>query len=220
MSMKFAFSTDPAWEPLLQQEIRKLEAAAVRSMRQSARDLKAAWRQQIVQAGLGGKLARSIQGEAYPKRAVSLRAAAVVWSKARDEIIAPHETGALIRSSQGHFLAIPIFKAARMQGDRGRKITPAEYERRVGARLEVVLRPGKPALLVDKGDSFGLKGVGFRKQGPAAQRARARSRKKFFPVFVLVPQVRLKKRLNLAGEARRVANLVPSRFAAEFNRSR
>lgn len=224
MSAQFQIRFEPGFAPLLQREVQRLERAATKAMRQSARDLQTAYRQQIVQAGLGGKLARTIRGEAYPRQDVSLRAAAVVWSKARDEIIAPHETGALVGSRDGFWLAVPILSAARMKGDRGRKITPLEYEQKRGVRLEMVLRPGKPPLLVDKGRSNTFAARRLRDGStffdPTPQRQRRRSRNQWRPVFVLLRQVRLRKRLNLATEARRVAGLVPSRFAAALNGGR
>ena len=80
-------------------------------MREAGTDLKTAWRGQITQAGLGRRLSNSIRSQTYPKAGDSLKAAALVWSKA-PVIIGAHDTGPLIRSKDGFWLAIPTAAAA------------------------------------------------------------------------------------------------------------
>jgi hypothetical protein len=67
---------------------------------------KADWRRQINGAGLGQRLAKSIRAETWPKGTTSIGAAALVWSKA-PAIVGAHDTGPLIRSKTGFWLAIP-----------------------------------------------------------------------------------------------------------------
>jgi hypothetical protein len=68
-----------------------------------------------------------------------------VWSKA-PVIVGAHDTGPLIRSKDGFWLAIPTEAAGR--GLRGAKLTPGEWERRRGLRLRFVYRRRGPSLLV------------------------------------------------------------------------
>ena len=67
-----------------------------------------------------------------PKSGESLDAAALVWSKA-PVIVGAHDTGPLIRSKEGFWLAIPLPAAGKSL--RGGRITPGEWERRRGLRL-------------------------------------------------------------------------------------
>ena len=66
-----------------------------------------AWRLQITGAGLGPGLANSIRSQNFPRSGESLDAAALVWSKA-PVIVGAHDTGRLIRSKDGFWLAIPL----------------------------------------------------------------------------------------------------------------
>ncbi len=81
-------------------------------MREAGTGLKTAWRVQITGAGLGRRLANSIRSQTYPKAGESLNAAALVWSKA-PVIVGAHDTGPLIRSKDGFWLAIPTEAAGK-----------------------------------------------------------------------------------------------------------
>ena len=113
---------------------------------EAAEGLKTELRTQITNAGLGPRLARTWRSETFPKGQNSIRAAGLVWSKAPG-IIRVYENGAIIRSKNGFFLAIPTAAAGRY-GDGGRKITPGGWERRTGQRLRFVYRKRGPSLLV------------------------------------------------------------------------
>lgn len=143
---------------------------------QASTGLKLGWRGQIVGAGLGARLANSIKPEVFPKAGASLNAAAVVWSKA-PVIIGAHDTGPLIRARNGLWLAIATPAAAKALG--GKRITPAGWERRTGLRLGFVFRRSEPSLLV----------------------APANKGQPLVPMFLLVPPVKLPKRLDLARDA-------------------
>ena len=87
-------------------EVAAGERAVTAAMREAGAGLKSAWRLQITTAGLGVRLARSIRTAQFPKARPSLNAAALVWSNA-PVIIGAHDTGPLIRSKNGFWLAIP-----------------------------------------------------------------------------------------------------------------
>jgi len=143
--MKLKLDITPDLAAMMAAEIRAGEKAVTAATREAGNILKTAWRAQIVGAGLGQRLARSIRSQTYPKGRQSLNAAALVWSKA-PVIIGAHDTGPLIRSRNGFWLAIPTEAAGR--GFRGGRITPGEWERRRGLRLRFVYRPRGPSLLV------------------------------------------------------------------------
>jgi hypothetical protein len=177
-------------------EVAAGERAVSSAMRVAGERLKASCRGQITGASLEQRLANTIRAAHYPKGQPSLNAAALVWSKA-PVIAGAHETGPLIRSRNGFWLAIPLHAAGK--STRGGRINPGDWERRTGMRLRFVYRRTGPSLLIAEG-RLSTKG-----------RAMA-SRSKFGrgltsgPVFLLVPQVKLPKRMDLARDAERASS--------------
>jgi hypothetical protein len=151
-------------------------------------------------------LARSIRSEQYPKGKPSLNAAALVWSKA-PMIIGAHDTGPLIQSKSGLWLAIPTPAAGKSA--RGGRITPGEWERRTGLRLRFIYRRQGPSLLVAEG-RLNTKGRAV------ASRSKTGRGLLTAPIFLLVPQVRLEKRLNLAKDAEKLWPAIPKMIAANW----
>ena len=185
---------------MMAEEVRAAERAVTAGVRDAADGLKAELRGQITGADLGERLARTWRAETFPKGQNSIRAAGLVWSKAPG-IIRIYEDGATIRSTRGFFLAIPT-EAAGRYGDGGRKITPGGWERRTGQRLRFVYRRHAPSLLVaDNMRARTGKRGGFARAGAAAQRSGRGL--VTVPIFILVLQVTVKKRLDVAGAAAR-----------------
>ncbi|MGF6862729.1 hypothetical protein ABIE69_003319, partial [Rhodobacteraceae bacterium MBR-64] len=104
--MKLKLDIRPDIATLLQAEVAAGEKAVSAAMREAGTSLKSAWRGQITGAGLGTRLGNSIRLASFPKSSDSLNAAALVWSNA-PVIIGAHDTGPLIRSRNGFWLAIP-----------------------------------------------------------------------------------------------------------------
>ena len=204
--MKLGIDITPDLVAAMAAEITAGEKAVSAAMREAGTDLKSAWRGQITQAGLGRRLANSIRSQTYPKSAQSLSAAALVWSKA-PVIVGAHDTGPLIRSKDGFWLAIPTVAAGK--GRKGGRITPGEWERRRGLRLRFVYRGRGPSLLVADGRLNG-RGLGV------ASRSKTGRGKATVPIFLLVPQVKLAKRLDLARDADRVQAGVPGLIVAKW----
>ena len=127
--MKLKLDITPDLVAMMAAEIKASERAVTTATREAGSNLKTAWRGQITGAGLGQRLSRTIRSEQYPKGRASLSAAALVWSKA-PVIIGAHDTGPLIRSRDGFWLAIPTPAAGKSA--RGGRITPGEWERRSG----------------------------------------------------------------------------------------
>ena len=139
--MKLKLDVTPDLATMMAAEIKAGEKAVTEATREAGSGLKTAWRGQIAGAGLGQRLARTIRSEQYPRGQPSLNAAALVWSvlqpKAPD-IINAHDTGPLIRSRTGFWLAIPTEAAGKSR--RGGRITPRQWEQRSGLRLRFVYR--------------------------------------------------------------------------------
>ena len=204
--MKLSLDITPDLVAVMGAEIKAGEKAVSAAMREAGSGLKNAWRSQIAQAGLGLRLANTIRSQTYPKSGESLKAAALVWSKA-PVIIGAHDTGPLIRSKGGFWLAIPT--AAAGKGLKGGRITPEEWERRRGLRLRFVYRRRGPSLLVADG-RLNSRGLGV------ASRSKTGRGKATVPIFLLVPQVKLAKRLDLALDAERAQAAVPGLIVANW----
>jgi hypothetical protein len=122
-------------------------------------------------------------------------------------IIGAHDTGPLIRSKSGFRLAIPTPAAGK--STRGGRMTPGEWERRRGLRLRFVYRRTGPSLLVAEG-RLNTKGQAF------VSHSKTGRGKVTAPIFLLVPQVKLPKRLNLARDAERAHDAVPGLIVAKW----
>jgi hypothetical protein len=192
--MRLTLDVLPDLAALMAAEIAAGERAVTEAVREAGTGLKLGWRGQITGAGLGMRLANSIRAEVFPKTGSSLNAAAVVWSKA-PVIIGAHDAGPLIRARNGLWLAIPTPAARKALG--GRRITPVAWERKTGLRLRFVYRRGEASLLVAPS---GQRGVGT----------------VMAPMFLLVPQVKLPKRLDLVRDAERAHDAVPGLILANW----
>lgn len=208
--MKFTVEIDGDLDQMMRREVTAGERAVTGAMRMAGAALKADWRAQIAGAGLGGKVANAVRDAVYPKGAPSLNAAALVYSKA-PKITAAHDAGPTIRAASGFWLAIPLPAAGK--GARGAKITPGQWEAKTGRRLTFIYRRGKSALLVDTGTvTRAAPRVAFGER----QRERRGFRNRTVPIFALVPQVKLPKRLDLARDARDWHDRVPGLIVAEW----
>ncbi len=190
----------------MQAEILAGEKAVTTAIKVAGGNLKSDWRAQVTRAGLGRRLANTILARTYPKAGASLEAAALVWSNA-PRIISAHDTGPLIKSKDGFWLAIPTPAAGK--GVRGKALSPGEWERRRGLRLRFIYRRRGPSLLVADG-RLNSRGLGV------ASRSKTGRGKATVPIFLLVPQVKLAKRLDLARDAERAQAAVPGLIVAKW----
>jgi hypothetical protein len=99
-----------------------------------------------------------------------------------------------------------------------KRITPGGWERRTGIRLRFVYRRGRPSLLVADNARLSKKGlarpnIGRTRAGAQFTRLKGRST---VVVFILVPQVTLQKRLDIASAAQRWADRVPGLLASHW----
>lgn len=204
--MKLKLDITPDLAAIMAAEIKAGERAVTAATREAGNSLKSAWRAQITGAGLGPRLARTIRSEQFPKGKDSLNAAALVWSNA-PMIVGAHDTGPLIRSKNGFWLAIPTEAAGKSA--RGGRITPGEWERRSGLRLRFVYRRNGPSLLVAEGR--------LNARGRAvASRSKTGRGVTTVPIFLLVPQVQLRKRLDLARDAASALDALPGAIITKW----
>lgn len=185
----------------LMAELQGAERAVTRAIRLAGAGVKAGWRAQIAQAGLGERLGRTIRDQYYPKGEPSLGAAAFVYSRA-SHIVGAFDDGVVIRSKDGFWLAIPT--AAAGKGARGGRITPGEWERRKGLRLRFVYRRSRPGLLVADQARINKRGKAV------ASRSKTGRGQVSAVIFILVPQVKLQKRLDLTAVTREWRDRLPA----------
>ena len=200
--MKFVATIARSWKADLQTELRGLQRAVATGTRQAGQSLKTELRRQVTSARLGQRLANSWRDKHYPNQ--QLDAASLIYTKA-PQIISAFDEGAVIRSRRGRFLAIPTENAPR-KGTDGRRISPSTFPEHRFGPLRFVPRQSGPSLLVVDGlrASFSRKSGELRGFRRATDRARARGEGMATVVmFLLVPQVKLPKRLDVARAAER-----------------
>jgi len=198
--MRVSLDVSPSIAAIMARELAKGEKAVTLAFRRAGEGLKADWRSDIVRAGLGARLSRTIRSKSFPGSGNSINSAALVWSNA-PKIVGAHEEGSRIRSRSGGWLAIPTPAAGK--GPRGGRITPEQFEKKSGLRLRFIYRRGAASLLVAEGrlSSRGTVGASRSKTGRGVATV---------PVFILVPQVKLAKRLDLGRSAARAQSKIPS----------
>ncbi|MCV2876353.1 DUF6441 family protein [Rhodobacteraceae bacterium XHP0102] len=187
-------------------EITAGEKAVTKAVADAGSGLKQNWRGQITGTGLGARLARTIRSATYPRGEPSLNAAALIWSRA-PVIVGAHDTGPIIRSKDGFWLAIPTEAAGK--GTRGKALTPGDWERRRGLRLRFVYRRTGPSLLVADG-RLNNRGLGV------ASRSKTGRGRATVPIFLLVRQVKLRKRLDLDRAAKVAQDRIPVAIVANW----
>jgi Family of unknown function (DUF6441) len=95
-------------------------------------------------------------------------------------------------------------EAAGRVGDGRKRITSRRWERRTGPRLRFIYRRGAPSLLIADNARLTSRGRAARKKGRRAGASFSRlAGRTTVPIFVLVPQATLKKRLDVEGAGRR-----------------
>ena len=128
------------------------------------------------------------------------------------QIIRAFDEGAVIRSRRGRFLAIPTESAPRKATD-GKPISPRTFPEHRFGPLRFVPRQSGPSLLVVDGlrASFSRQTGELRGFRRATDRARRGGQGLTTVVmFLLVPQVKLPKRLDVARAAERWSTQLPA----------
>jgi hypothetical protein len=213
--MKLAATLSRSLQADMQAELRDIERAVIAGTSAAGRGLRTELRRQVTSAGLGQQLANSWRDKHYPNQ--KLDAASLVYTKA-PQIIRAFDEGAVIRSRRGRFLAIPTENAPRTGTD-GKRISPSTFPEHRFGQLRFVPRPTGPSFLVADGlrASFSRKSGELRGFRRATDRAR-RSGQGLTTVvmFLLVPQVKLRKRLDVARAAERWSGQLPALIAQQL----
>ena len=173
-------------------EIAAGERAVTAAVREAGTGLKLGWRGQITGAGLG-RAARELDpvGGVPEGGRQSQRRGGGLVEGAGDHRRARRR--AADPSRNGLWLAIPTPAAGKALG--GRQITPAAWERRTGLGCgSSIAGPGRAC---------------SSRRGRSSGAATA-------PIFLLVPQVKLPKRLDLARDAERAHDAVPGLIVANW----
>ncbi|SEP28882.1 hypothetical protein SAMN04490248_1861, partial [Salinihabitans flavidus] len=130
----------------MREELADAERAVTEGVHEAGEDLVHALRRDVIAGGLGARLAKSWRAAHYPKGGRSLGAASVVRTKA-PTLIRAFDEGALIRSQDGIWLAIPT-DAAPKRGIGRKRITPTNFPENRFGPLRFVYRKSGPSLLV------------------------------------------------------------------------
>jgi hypothetical protein len=152
--------------------------------------LKLDLRQQVVSAGLGKRLSNTWRSAVNPKGRSSINASGAVWSTAR-EIIDSNTKGSTIRGKSGKWIVIPLEAAGKIK--RGKDMLK-DYQAKHGRLRFIYGKNGKNSYLVAENMRArkGKRG-GFARAG---DRAIAKGAVASVPVFLVIPQAKMKKRLN------------------------
>lgn len=207
--MKLAASIAGSMKADLKAEMRQIEKAVTSGIKEAGDGLKGSLRRQVISAGLGPRLARTWRSRAYPNKGHD--AASLVWSKA-PQIVRTFDRGAVIKSKSGFWLAIPT-AAAPKRGVGGKRITPSNFPEHRFGPLRFIYRKGQPSLLVVDGVRVSGKTgrVGRRaKGGSYTKSGRIKSGITTVVMFVMVPQVKMPKRLDVRRAAEIWSRRTPS----------
>lgn len=202
-------------ERYMREELSDAERAVTVGVHETGLDVKAALRADT-ERGLGRRLSKSWRHNSYPKAQYSLEAAALVYTKA-PELIRAFDEGATIKSKEGSFMAIPTAFAPK-RGIGRKRITPSNFpEHRFGPLRYVYIRSNLSALVVDNQRKRKGKHGGFARS--RSKRALATGKGLWtVPMFYLVPQVRLKRRLNVAAVTESAASKLARNIDDAFRR--
>lgn len=177
---------------MMELEERAGRRAVTRGVRAAADGLKQDLRE-ATSGRLGRKMGNTWRSKIYPSGGESLGAAGIVYTKA-EQVLLAFEQGAVIRSKDGLFLAIPT-PAAPKRGAGGKRITPSNFPEYSYGRLRYVYRPGQTSLLVVDNARVTKAGrvvvnTRRRKDGSSYSALNGRA---VVVMFILVPQVKLPK---------------------------
>lgn len=182
-------------EQFMEDELALAEAAVTLGRRRAVEGMKADLRADARQ-GLGSRVANAWRSKVYPSGGDSLSAAGLVYSNA-DALVQAFADATTVKAKSGHFLAVPTEDVRKLKYNRQR-VTPENWPEHRFGPLRFVARDGKvPLLVVD--NQRQTKGKNSR-----TRYALSKSKKALktgyglstVVMFVLVPQVRLNKRVD------------------------
>jgi hypothetical protein len=179
-------------------------------MHRAADGLKREYREQVVSAGLGQRLANTWRSEVYPKRGRSLSPAGYVWTNAPALVDAFSRGAQIVPLAGRRFLWIPTENVPRdRSAPRGstRRAGPLEVEQQFNQDL--IIRRGRSGRFLAFVNAVKSKNQKGWKRGTKQRLAQGRNVEMVL-MFTLVPTVRMPKKLDVQGPAGRWAARVPS----------
>lgn len=183
---------------MMKAEAAAAEQAVTKAIVTATTGLRDELRGQVVRSGLGPRMAKTWKHKRYPPSGYSIGAAGLVYAD-MPQVIRAFSEGTTIRSPQGFFLAVPT-PAAPKRGVGGTRINPSNFPEHTYGRLRFVYRKGRPSLLVVDNLRAGTgKRGGFRKASDTALRTGRGVTT--VVMFILLPLVHLKKRLDIQSPA-------------------
>ncbi|MER2249540.1 DUF6441 family protein [Methylorubrum podarium] len=202
---------------------RQIARSVTAGMREVTDGLKEDLRADVRAAGLGQRLANTWRGQTFPRTGESAESAAYVSSNA-PKLIDAFDRGVTITARNRRFLAIPTPDAGvrqvskrRSKGSTGNTLTPAAWERETGIRLRFIpSRNGGGVLVADAYYRRQAARYQGRKSFRPIKEAGPDKGRSFVVIFVLVRQVKLRKRLDIDATAKRWADRVPGAIAANW----
>lgn len=201
-------------QEFMEEERDLAERAVTAGVRSAGARAKRNLRQDVISGGLGPRLARSWQQKDYPRNQASLEAASIIYTKAA-KLLRVFDEGTTIRSEDGYFLAIPSPNAPKLGMGR-KRISPSNFpEHRFGPLRFVYREQGASLLVVDNQRE---------RKGKRGGYALSRSKRALktghglqtVVMFYLVPQARLRRRLNIDRELRAAYAALPGEIDAAF----
>lgn len=206
--MRFSFKADDL-RAVLKPAFDDTEKAVAAAMNDVQAGLKDELRQQVIEAGMGARLAKTWRGKRFPESRPSINSAAYVWSRAPD-IVDAFERGVPIVARNRRFLAVPTKDAGVSHTTvKNKRLTPAIWETETGVKLRFVPR-GSHALLVSDASYVRQPARWRRRKSFKPIRTPLSGGRRFLVIFLLLPMVNPRKRFGVEGAGNRWADRVPS----------
>ncbi|MFE1601628.1 DUF6441 family protein [Methylobacterium sp. ID0610] len=219
--MRFTATASDVRKALAGTEV-QIARSVTAGMRQVTDGLKEDLRDDVRRAGLGQRLANTWRGRTFPTSGESVDAAAYVSSNA-PKLINAFDQGVTITAQGRKYLAIPtpdagvrVVSGRRAKGSGGNGLTPAAWERETGAKLRFIPTATGGVLVADAFYRRQAARSQRRKSFRAIREAGPAKGRSFVVIFVLVRQVKLRKRLDIDAVAKEWADRVPGAIAANW----
>lgn len=205
MSLRLTAAIQGSLTRIVSQEIKAAEHAVTLGVRAATDGLKQDLRDQVTGAGLGQRLAKTWRGKVFPK-GESMNAAGFVFSKA-PEVVDSYAHGVVIRAHKSAYLAVPLPAAGKLAGRK--KLTPETWEQMHGQKLIFIPRRKGLALLVAENMRArkGKRGGFVKASATALRTGRGLTT---VPIFVLIPQVTVKKRFDIESVGKKWIDRLPN----------
>lgn len=187
-------------QAFLDADVKAGKQAVTTVIRRKTTKLKDDLRRAVRRAGLSDRLGKAIRGDTYPRRGYSLNAAGVVQSKAitkREsgitDLITVLDEGAVINARPGRFLAIPVSDRVKGRGVKGEPVS----------RPPSAFGPGRFVFKASRNSN----GVLVFADSPEEV------------AYILVRQVRLRKRIDVRSAHHRVVATIEREIAQQWERN-